>query len=750
MIDHLHIVWQPVGPPTLIVGAAVAAVALVVVLTVRRSATHRAWRILVAGLRVAAIAGVAAALLLAVRQPVSAQADDQTQPTLHVLMDTSASMAQADAAAAATRLDSVKNAWLDDAALQRLQEVAGVRWHAFDTQLRRVGGPRGVAADGAATNLHRSLSDLLGQAAGAALILSDGAATDVDDPRVLADLGRRAAARGMTLFAATAGSTDAPANVRLAAYATPAGVFEGEPVELTAIVQRRDTAAAMPIKVTIRADGAVVAELSTILPAGRRHARLATELVPRPGEPRQVHYELNVEPHDGEADTADNTTHVMVDYLGRRIRVLLLEGQPAWDTRFMVDALSADRRMDLTVVQAMSEGLRRVAREGVGRGEPTTPLASLLTEQGLSRFDVVILGRRVQRLMPGDGAAELRRFVTERGGGLFLARGRPFDGDPVAAGHIAPLAPIDWGERFVEPLVLQFDAAAERLMLRRGMPADAQVAWDLPRMTGATRVVGEKAGAVVHMRQAPSGGRPDAAPQQAALVSHRVGAGRVVALLTEGLWRWAMLPPRLDAYRAVYRTLISSAVRYAAGDEQLLGDADVAVRATPVNATVGQPVTLVIQSRYRTAASLLDARGTLSVTREGDRAQAFTPTADPSDPTRATVAFTPRSPGDYRVTYTSPDGDKVEARFRAAATADEAQHAVARPDLLRTLVSASGGRLLEAGDIEPLLEALRGREINPTTRRDGGERRGPWVLAIAVAVGLLSIEWFVRRGVGWR
>src|SRR5690606_1143757 len=95
---------------------------------------------------------------------------------------------------------------------------------------------------------------------------------------------------------------------------------------------------------------------------------------------------------------------------------------------------------------------------------------------------------------------------------------------------------------------------------------------ELPGLIAATRVEREKAASLVLLRQAPADGQT---PGMAAVAHARVGRGRVMAVMGEGLWRWAMLPPDRAALDPVYDLFWSRAVRWLATGGEFLPGQDV-------------------------------------------------------------------------------------------------------------------------------------------------------------------------------
>ena len=66
-------------------------------------------------------------------------------------------------------------------------------------------------------------------------------------------------------------------------------------------------------------------------------------------------YEVRAEPLPGEVTTADNQATFMLRVIDEPIRVLILEGKPYWDTKFLLRTLTSDRSVELVSVVKLAD-----------------------------------------------------------------------------------------------------------------------------------------------------------------------------------------------------------------------------------------------------------------------------------------------------------------------------------------------------------------------------------------------------------
>jgi hypothetical protein len=443
---------------------------------------------------------------------------------------------------------------------------------------------------------------------------------------------------------------------------------------------------------------------------------------------------------------------VSVRVLRDQIKVALFEGQPSWDTQFLAQALRDDAQIDLTTCYAIGPKRIVVTRTGRAAAAEAAGGASAPTNAAALRgLDVVILGRGAELFFPGDHAQVLVDFVRQRGGALVLARGRAFEPatpDGAQAQQIlAAIEPVRWdapaaGGRQWRPAELQrpdpllgFDALG---------PMDNWVG-RLPFMVASYEAGPVRPGAVVLLRQSPAGAASQAPAAEPALVYQNVGQGRVLAVLTEGLWQWAFLPERLRGYDAVYPTLWSRILRWLATGGQELAGQQLSVTLSRLNASPGEVITAAVTARRAASGAQPPAAELLGPT--GRRRALTLVQTGPNSP-RFTGRIEESEVGDYQVVVRVPgvagNAGTQTATFSIVDHNVELLDTSANPRTLQAMAEATGGAVVPVDQPGRLLEMLR------TLRRSAEPDRAleyafdrPWIFALTI-LGL-GLEWGLRR-----
>jgi len=159
-------------------------------------------------------------------------------------------------------------------------------------------------------------------------------------------------------------------------------------------------------------------------------------------------YEASVEPINEEATADDNRALLLARIVDHPVKMLLVEGKPYWDTKFLVRRLSADQSLDLTSVIRMSEerfmkrrlkrtqSVTNVGDQGtddappveIGGVEESTIIndsRSILSAAALSEIQILVLGRNAEYFLTDEALDNLRNWIARDGGALVCARGAP-------------------------------------------------------------------------------------------------------------------------------------------------------------------------------------------------------------------------------------------------------------------------------------------------------------------------------------
>ena len=682
----------------------------------------RRLRALLGALRAAALA----LLVLALMEPVLAFTRSLNErPVVVVLFDASRSMAMADGSGGASRADQGLSA-VNDVVLPRLAKDADVVAYSFssDTGELEVAG-RALAAgplpEGGVTDIAQALSsvrdEMTGRNLGAVVLVTDGANNRGGSP------GEAATALGAPVYAVGVGSTEPKTDIAVREIVTNRISYVGEALPVAVRIVGQGFGDSQTVA-TLSEDGAPV-DTKTVSLSGTGEETVVTFRVV-PSTPGVHRYTVSVPAARGELTTANNTRVAVTNALKAKIRVLLVGARPSWDYAFLLREFERDRNADLTAV-AIKEG----AVTGRATGLPQS-------RDDLLAYDLAVLVEPDWSASPVR-ADWLASFVRDRGGGLLVV-GLP-ESPAAPSADLLSVLPLSAGRR----------AAVT--------PRESRVALtDLGEAVPTMRVATDRFENAEAWRALPPiwaasnpwwGVRPeadvlaataDAGSEAPLVVAWRAGAGHVMAIPAEGLWRWKMAE-RGEA--DLYGRFVANAVRWltARGDlEPLSVSTDRDVYAA------GEPVSFSAQVYGEELRPVTDASVSVSVsTGEGAAPVATVALAPGGDEYRAEAG--PFAPGRYVYEAVAVRRGEEVGRARGEVTVEEYSledsEVRQRPALLMEIAEATGGLYLASESVSSFPEdlALAPREI--TRKHEVEVWNSPWLLV--GFVGLLSAEWAIRR-----
>jgi hypothetical protein len=669
------------------------------------------------------------------------------KPLLTVLIDETASMATPDAADGLTRYQAatrVANA-LAKAAGDRFE----VRFRTFAETPRAV-DPASLAArspQGQSTDLAAAVTASLqeNQPQGQGLILlSDGIHNaGGGNARVLA-AARQARALACPVFTRTFGGDREVKDLAVEIRSPQELAYVGQKIWVTVLL-RQHGLAGRPATVTLLHDGKEIDRRQVPLPASE------TTEVRFPISRDKVglyRYEVRAAPVPGEVVLANNTAPLLLRVVDQPIRVLLLEGKPYWDNKFLMRTLSADASVELDSVVRMNENrfYRRTLHGGPANPSAETwkiltGTAELLGKgDGLAAYQIIVLGRDAEAFLTDPVLLQLRAWLRE-GGCLVCSRGQPV---AQISQRLSQFLPVRWTparETRFRPSLTEQGRDLHWFPSQDAGSADAFAG--LPSLATAAQPEQPRPLAVVLATASTSGASNPVVTYQP------YGTGRVVTIEGSGMWRWAFLPPQQKAHEEVYQALWHSLLRWLASSAVLLPGQKLALRSDRVSFGTGESATATLLLRD-------DAAGT-NVPRveltggETTKPRTVTPVPMGEEAGAYRVVFGPLPEGCYQARVVGAGeqaGSAGETAFDVRSFSQEQLDLKARPDLMARLAQESGGAVLATESADEILGRFhdylqRGRPAR-VQRLSAWDR---WGVLLGV-FGVWAAAWATRRSGG--
>jgi len=747
--------FEPLIAPSLWLGLALIAAGMLVWYALRRpgGTPRKHWSVMVGFMS----AAVGVVLFLLLNPTWSHQIEPPGgKPVITLLVDASKSMATPDASGGISRYAAASQVATD--LVKSLSDEFEVRVEQFDKSARAIdyADLATITPTGPSTDLATAIGSAIDQERSqgqSVVLLSDGIHNAGGGAARVLQAARVARSLACPIYTRTFGGDVRSNEVAIELHSPQDLAIVGQKLPLTATVTHRGIASGRTI-VTLLQDGKTVDQRDVLLDssgASDAHFLITQDKV------GIYPYELRVQPLPAQASLANTTVSYVLRVVDEPIRVLLLEGKPYWDSKFLIRTLSSDPAMALDAITRISDGrlIRRAISHTHSGDAPSTitdtwkiladPKEPLSSADKLRGYQIVVLGRDIDAFLDDAAISNLQTWIAQQGGSLVCYRGSPTEQpDP----RLDKLLPVQWTSVTPTRFRMAMTAQGRDLnWLQSDGLADDPLS-RLPTLAAEDAVAFSKPLAVVLATSTQADGAP--AP---AVVYHPYGTGRVVTVEGAGMWRWAFLPPQYQQQEQIYSSLWQSMMRWLTSGANLKPGQICSLRADRIRFSSDEPATatlLVRDDKDQTKVPAVELRLTdaeVANTHSGT-ATSYVPAPMGSQTGVFRVNFGLLLPGRYlaQVSGAKPDDPASRIIFDVRQVDQEETDLQARPDLMQRIASDSGGAVLSASnpvsDLESHFKSELARTHPPQFEFSSAWDR--WWLLVA-ALGLWGASWGGRR-----
>lgn len=766
-----------------------------VVYVYRREGRSRSVKICLGIVRGALLAFV----LMLLNRPVLTLGREHHEPSVvALLIDDSLSMKVNDVTAAngrpTSRLDGVIDALTSEPAdlLQRLAAVHDLRVYEFsrgqhaitsvqgpgeegnsqadvpDRSLRAATGIiRSLRPDGAGTqvvsSLRSVLEDLQGQRLAGVVLFTDGRETpSAAPPEELASVK----AFGANIYAVAVGTDRTPRNISIQAVNYEPSAFVDDITNLRVTVQasgyERDHPLTLVLERETTANGQKTREpvldehgqeiSKTVTASDSKPFDVDLQFKPTPADMPTANLVVEAKPQAGELDTLDNTRRVQLAVLDNNISVIYVEGYPRWDYRYIKNSFLRDKTVKVSCLLTSADpAFRQEGSDDPNRPGKTWAITAFPTNlDQLLDYDVVLLGDVDPRQFTDAQLQMMSDFVSKRGGGLEMVAGPRWSPQAYKNTAIEAVLPViishtdeDDAKRAItsgfRPVLTSAGLESSIFRFFGDPAANAEfVKNHLQEVFWYCRGVIVKPGVGVVLAEHPSELGPDnrRAPL---IVSGRFGAGRTLFSGIDDSWRW-----RYYTGESIFNTYWVEQLRYLARGRKL-GQRRLTFTRDQDAYELGRQVTL--QMRVLSPDLMQQVNGPLSAQIIDDATGQPMRRVELARQEGAgdvfTGSFTADRVGEFAATLPTIGDQSLSVSFSVEEPALELERPQVDLASLSRLASDAPIPLADAGKLPEMIHSAA-RVIPIETSQPLWNAP----LAMIVFIGLITLEWVVRKTLG--
>ncbi len=582
---------------------------------------------------------------------------------------------------------------------------------------------------------------------GAVVIFSDGQHNEGESPVEVAKL---LAGRGMPVFTVGFGSQVKPRDLAVMRVDGPESVFFEDRIRGT-ITLKDDMPAGLPFTVTVQ-DGEKVLWQQQLVTDGSNVRKVAfdfpiSEQVKERMKNKQSDVAMTAVPLDlkvsvsaaeGDRELSNNAGSLRLRAVTQRRRILLLDGRPRWETRYLRNMFERDEQWEVsTVIAGTAVGEPGFVRGNKAGQFPNDPAL-------LQNFDLIIFGEIPRAIFKGDELQWIKDFVANRGGAVVFIDGARQRLKEYADTPVAPLFPVEWKgagvrEGITKVALTERAAGQAAFALAADKSQNAEVWSHLPPphwLSGATALAGAEV-----LVEAEAGGQ-----KIPAVVARAFGAGKVLYQGFDDSWRWRF--EVADQYHVKYWNQVGN---WIAEIPFAVRDKFVSLDAGGITYRPGESAEIRVRLCDGEGKPVTNTGVDAVLSRDGKKVATIRLAPDDNTGGLFRGKTAGLEPGSYEVSVQSAAIAERDAKARTEFKVElretgELTQLSLNEDLLRQMSAVTGGEYLREENIDRLVELLAPMSQGRVVESDTVLWQSWWWFVPIVL--LLTVEWIVRKRVG--
>jgi len=630
--------------------------------------------------------------------------------------------------------------------IDRLKKNFKIQLYKFSSDVEHLKETQQLAAQGAATNLARSLdfaADVAKQSAVSGVVLfTDGVNNGDDDPLEFAAAMKN---KNLPIFVVGVGS-ERSEDIELSKVAVNHSVIENSVIELSALIKNKSFDN-KKVELELREEGRIVKK-QTVNLAG---AATRTSLKFSPQKSGFVRYSLNVVAQENESIKENNSKSFLIDNRSKRARVLYVDGYPRAEFKYLRRAIDDDPSLELVSLLRTSQD--KFYRQGI-KNQSELRDGYPKNKKELFEYDAIIFGSIEADFFSSKELENTLEFVSQRGGGFLMLGGSQtfgqgnYSGTPIE--KILPVElpyrnstvqqfPATFRDKF--KLLLTPEGYRNPILQLASTESESRDLWDtLPDLEGYNPLGRAKPGATILAVHPLS----EAGDPKVILAQQRFGRGRSMVFATSSSWLWQMGMSYEDmSHERFWRQVL----RWLA----LASPEPIECHLDKETYVPNDEVTLKVDVRDSTFSTIEDATIRAQITTPSGKTIEVLFNWSSNGKVEYIGVYQPDEQGLYLVEIVARTSKgsflgKTEAAFFVEESTVEFSNAQLQAPLLKRIAEISGGKYYYQDEAESLPDQISVMQSSYSKLVEYDLWDMPLLFLLLILI--LSVEWYLRRSKG--
>jgi len=451
-----------------------------------------------------------------------------------------------------------------------------------------------------------------------------------------------------------------------------------------------------------------------------------------------ISMQISIDPLEEETRKDNNDSPLIFRAITRKHRMLLLDGRPRWETRYIRNLFSRGQRWQVNAIFAGTASDTPELPRGDKNGQFPT------TRDALYTYDLILFGELPANLLNETELGWIKDYVMKRGGGILFVDGPRQKLKEYTGTSILDLIPISWIPdaeiRFPQGLQITEIGTQQNALTLVSDPGENERLWKTLPQPHWVAPVEALPGTDVHLEALTDDARTPV------IVTRKFGAGKVFYSGFDGSWRWRY--GVAERYHTKYWHQVAEWIMerpFAVSDDHISIDAGSTVYRT------GDSANLRVRLRDAEGNAIEEATAEALIWKEGRIISRVN--LEPDKDTGG--LFHGKSPAlsegrhEVSVNVTGFTEEQTPARTEfIVQPPDTGETALlaCNEELLQQIAQQSGGQYLREEQTEQLPELLAPLSTGKIVESETILWQSYWWFGAILT--LLSIEWFIRKRAG--